>query len=68
MAIKAAFRVHTIRPVVPSEHDGVVLEFLDSKEKTKARIFIPVKLFEFLKKTLEDAAAVIEARNSPTRH
>ena len=67
MTIKAAFNVHTIRPKVPSDQNGVVLELFDSKEN-EVRIFIPEKLFEPLKNTLDTAAAVIEARNSPTRH
>ena len=67
MVIKAAFSIHTIRPSVPSDQNGVVLELLDTKDN-EVRIFIPRKLFEPLKKTLEDAAAVIEARNSPVRH
>ena len=67
MVIKAAFNVHTIRPKVPKDQNGVVLELLDSKDN-EVCIFIPAKLFEPLKETLERAAAVIEARNSPTRH
>ena len=67
MAKKAAFKVHTIRSIAPRDQNGVVLELLDSKEN-ELPIFIPAKLIEPLKKMLENAAAVIEARNSPTRH
>ncbi len=67
MAIRAAFNVHTIRSIVPRDQNGVVLELLDSKEN-ECPIFIHLELFESLKGTLEKAAAVIEARNSPTRH
>ena len=67
MAIRAAFNVHTIRLLVPRDRNGVVLELLD-KKGTECPIFIPLELFESLKETLEKAAAVIEARNSPTRH
>ncbi len=53
--------------MVPRDRNGVVLELFDSKEN-ECPIFIPLELFESLKGTLEKAAAVIEARNSPTRH
>lgn len=65
--MKAALRIHEIRPRVPKDQNGVILE-LQGSGKNEVRIFIPSELFEPLKKTLDDAAAVIEARNSPTRH
>ena len=67
MTIKAALMIHEIRPSVPNDQNGMVLELYGSGEN-RVRIFIPLKLFEPLKKMLEEATAVIEARNSSTRH